>query len=97
MIHRFLDPSASPDTCYDDPEGSKVHTHKRTCRATLSGDGPKVTDPNPHFDAVFCENPRFPVPSKFLNFHEGGEFAKIGGFLRKSAFWAFSVTLGPSP
>ena len=26
-----------------------------------------------------------------------GESAKICGFLRKSAFWAFTVTLGPSP
>ena len=67
-------------------------------------DGPKVTEPNLRFPAVFCENLRFSakicgflrLPNAGISSRRG-ESAKICGFLRKSAFWAFSVTLVPSP
>ena len=60
-------------------------------------DGPKVTEPNLRFPAVFCENLRFsakscgflrfPAPSKCWNLQEilrrRGESAKIRGFSAK--------------
>ena len=42
----------------------------------------------------FCENLR--PPNAGIS-RRRGESAKIGGFLRKSVFWALSVTLVPSP
>ena len=67
------------------------------------GDGPKVTEPNLQFPAVFCENLRFSAkilrpPIAWIS-RRRGESAKICSFLQTSAFkiWAFSVTLGPSP
>ena len=69
------------------------------------GDGPKVTEPNLRFPAVFCENLlRFSAVSCALQnaviSRRGGEPAKICGFLRKSAFSALSLSLslsGQSP
>ena len=54
------------------------------CRA--KGDAPKVTEPNPRFPAVFCENLRFsakicgflrfPAPSKCWYFQEKGRICE---------------------
>ena len=77
-------------------------------RAELKVTHPKVTEPNLRFPAVFlrksavsCEYPRFSAVSCTLQMlgisRRRGESAKICGFLRKSAFWALSVTLVPSP
>ena len=64
-----------------------------------------MTKPYLRFPAVFYENLRlfaktcgflwFPAPSRCFNFQRRGEPAKICGFLRKSAFWAFPVTCPP--
>ena len=60
-----------------------------------------MTEPNLRLPAVFCENLRFSAVScalQMLEFPgEGVNLRKICGFLRKSAFWALSVTLVPSP
>ena len=81
------------------------HVENACLRDRAKGDAPKVTELNLRFPAVFCDNLRFsakicgfPAPSECLNFQDKrGESAKICGFLRKSAFFALSVTLVPSP
>ena len=99
-----LPTSSDASSLYPAPNKQKIVN----IRAELKGDGPKVTEPNLRFPAVFCENLlrfsaricgflRFPAPSKCLNSRRRGESAKICGFLRESAFWARSVTLVPSP
>ena len=49
----------------------------------------EVSCKNLRFSAVACALPMLEIPGG------GGESAKIGGFLQKSAFWL--VTLIPSP
>ena len=65
---------------------------------------PKVTEPKLRFPAVFCEHLRksavfcsFLRPPNAWISRRRGESAKICGFLWKSALWALSVTLVPSP
>ena len=64
----------------------------------LRADGPKVTEPNLLVSCSFVKisvnkfSAKSP-PSKCLNFQEKGESAKTCGFLRKSAFWALSLSL----
>ena len=67
---------------------------KNSKHAELTGDGPKVTEPNLRFPAVFCDNLQF---SEVFCVLQMLEFPGKGVNLRKSAFWARSVTLVPSP
>ena len=56
-------------TPFSDAEHGKL---SQGHRASYKGDAPKVTEANLRFPAVFCENLRFPAPSKCLNFQEKG-------------------------
>ena len=95
--------------CWGGGEGVRGNSSLRSTnsRAVAEGDGPKVTEPNLRFSAVFCENLRFSAKNlrfsavscalQMLESRRKGESTKICGFLRKSAFGVFSVTLVPSP
>ena len=63
-------------------QGLRVNPSSRSFCRFLSGDAPKVTEPDLRFPAVFCENLRFsakicsflrfPAPSTYWNFQEKG-------------------------